>query len=475
MIAATHHLILDRAATWSKVLTIRDNAGDPVDVSAATFFGQIRREFAKQPAALFAFAFTTDGSNGEVRITFTAAQSMLLKPGRGVYEYDIFMYFDDTAPKRLIAGKVTVAGNISVPGTVVPDPSPADYQPQWGDIGGTLSDQEDLQAALDAKQAADADLTSWAGVTRAAGFDAFAAAPTSANLATLVTDDTGTGSLVFGELSAGGNGAVADAGKIPLFGDGGELTAGALIADSGGSSSLTMSISGLTWIKSSGFQGATTVPTLTANRAWEWPDADGTVVTHSATQTLSNKTFVAPVLGAASATSVTMSGFLTTDSKLKVGSLELQPFSLNNGFLTENAYHNGSFWLYRATGAAGVFYFNGPEGQFRFFVSGTGGTGLPGSGNNTQFKVHASGAVALGSTMNSAVGDYTGATLIVNSTGSTFANGPVVFPTYTVGTVPSAATFARGVIYVSNESGGAVLAFSDGTNWRRVTDRNIIS
>ena len=31
------------------------------------------------------------------------------------------------------------------------------------------------------------------------------------------------------------------------------------------------------------------------------------------------------------------------------------------------------------------------------------------------------------------------------------------------------------MIYVSNESGGAVIAFSDGTNWRRVTDRAVIS
>lgn len=46
-------------------------------------------------------------------------------------------------------------------------------------------------------QPLDADLTSWAGVTRAAGFDTFAATPTSANLAALVTNETGTGSLVF--------------------------------------------------------------------------------------------------------------------------------------------------------------------------------------------------------------------------------------------------------------------------------------
>lgn len=48
-------------------------------------------------------------------------------------------------------------------------------------------------------------------------------------------------------------------------------------------------------------------------------------------------------------------------------------------------------------------------------------------------------------------------------------------PTYTVATLPAAATYPRGVIYVSNEAGGAVLAFSDGTNFRRVTDRAVVS
>ena len=46
---------------------------------------------------------------------------------------------------------------------------------------------------------------------------------------------------------------------------------------------------------------------------------------------------------------------------------------------------------------------------------------------------------------------------------------------YTVANVPSAALNPRTMIYVSNEVGGAVPAFSDGTNWRRVTDRAIIS
>jgi Protein of unknown function (DUF2793) len=55
-------------------------------------------------------------------------------------------------------------------------------------------------------------------------------------------------------------------------------------------------------------------------------------------------------------------------------------------------------------------------------------------------------------------------------------NGPARVGSYTVAGVPSASTAGAGaIIYVSNESGGAVLAFSDGTNWRRVTDRAVIS
>lgn len=51
----------------------------------------------------------------------------------------------------------------------------------------------------------------------------------------------------------------------------------------------------------------------------------------------------------------------------------------------------------------------------------------------------------------------------------------VTLPEYTVATLPTASDWARRMIYVSDETGGAVPAFSDGTNWRRVTDRAIVS
>jgi len=58
---------------------------------------------------------------------------------------------------------------------------------------------------------------------------------------------------------------------------------------------------------------------------------------------------------------------------------------------------------------------------------------------------------------------------------SKLAAVPAPVPTYTVATLPSVATYARAMIYVSDETSGAVIAFSDGTNWRRVTDRAVVS
>lgn len=45
---------------------------------------------------------------------------------------------------------------------------------------------------------------------------------------------------------------------------------------------------------------------------------------------------------------------------------------------------------------------------------------------------------------------------------------------FTVATLPTVSTIGR-MIFVTDETGGAVPAFSDGTNWRRTQDRAIVS
>jgi hypothetical protein len=62
----------------------------------------------------------------------------------------------------------------------------------------------------------------------------------------------------------------------------------------------------------------------------------------------------------------------------------------------------------------------------------------------------------------------------LNVTGSISATTRVNYPSFTVATLPAVGS-AGGNIYVSDESGGAQPAFSDGTNWRRYTDRAVVS
>lgn len=54
-------------------------------------------------------------------------------------------------------------------------------------------------------------------------------------------------------------------------------------------------------------------------------------------------------------------------------------------------------------------------------------------------------------------------------------DGPFRLKSYTVATLPDAADFRGGIVYVSNEISGPTIAYSDGTNWLRAADRAIVS
>lgn len=58
--------------------------------------------------------------------------------------------------------------------------------------------------------------------------------------------------------------------------------------------------------------------------------------------------------------------------------------------------------------------------------------------------------------------------------GTIHADRPVLLKSYTVSTLPTAATYTGGLIYVSNGTANKRLAISDGTNWR-FPDGNVVS
>ena len=64
--------------------------------------------------------------------------------------------------------------------------------------------------------------------------------------------------------------------------------------------------------------------------------------------------------------------------------------------------------------------------------------------------------------------------LFLDAVGLNFSTGRANLIGYTVADVPNAAA-GYGLIMVTDEVGGPVTAFSDLTNWRRTTDRAVIS
>jgi hypothetical protein len=59
--------------------------------------------------------------------------------------------------------------------------------------------------------------------------------------------------------------------------------------------------------------------------------------------------------------------------------------------------------------------------------------------------------------------------------GTVGMSAPLPLMAFEVSDLPSAAIWEGAIVYVPDEDGGAVLAFSDGTDWRRSTDRSVVS
>ena len=57
--------------------------------------------------------------------------------------------------------------------------------------------------------------------------------------------------------------------------------------------------------------------------------------------------------------------------------------------------------------------------------------------------------------------------------GSASFSGPLKLASFTLATVPAASSGPQGLIYISNLTGGAEPCFSDGTKWRRCSDRTV--
>lgn len=210
------------------------------------------------------------------------------------------------SPARLLLiGLALPLALLGQPGSVTPTNSALTVNTSTGAVvapvnAATFRSANDLQSASGAAssyQPLDADLTSWAALTRASGFDAFVATPSSANLRSLLSDEVGTGAAYFvgGALGTPASGTLTNATGLPV---------------STGLAGLGTNVA--TWLATPS----------SANLAAALTDETGT----GAAVFASSPTLVTPALGAASATSINVTGDIdstntTTGSIATLGGL----------------------------------------------------------------------------------------------------------------------------------------------------------
>ena len=113
MLAANYDITIDRAAEYTFVLTIQNQAGTAVNLGgdSVTFYADIREVASKKEAVSFTTEILSSGVNGQVKLSLTEANTLTLRPSLA-YEYDIFLK-RGTVMERLLEGSVTVRANIT--------------------------------------------------------------------------------------------------------------------------------------------------------------------------------------------------------------------------------------------------------------------------------------------------------------------------------------------------------------------------
>lgn len=387
----------------------------------------------------------------------------------------------------------------------------------WGSITGTLSAQTDLQSALDAKQAADADLTTWAGITPGTGVaTALAIAVGSAGAPVVLngalgTPSSGTVTNLTGTASININGTVGA--TTPGTGAFTTLTntGAAINSVAGAASTPALKVSGVPFAGT----GTTSFPLVYINdsnaTASTTMSTSGTSLGVNAHTGIGN--LFELMLDGASKFKITSTGIVTTNAQMQIGTNASWLQFGASGPGIQGTGNNNDLRLIQA--AAGRLNFGGDTNNFPaigrdavngFTLQSAAGTttyndpSTANSGtvaNRYLFGIAAPTLTSTGTSVTDTVAStvYIGGapTASTNTTITTpyalnvaagvvkFGGGTVILPTYTVGTLPS--TAATGMVtgamaYVTDAAavpiynatvaaGGSVVipVFYNGANW----------
>ena len=108
--AATRNITIYQGDTYAHELRIKNSANANVTITSRTYTGQIRKKRNSDTAAATFTSEITNGANGIVVMSLTAAPTANIAAGSYVYD---FQETNGSTVTTLITGTVTVTGEVS--------------------------------------------------------------------------------------------------------------------------------------------------------------------------------------------------------------------------------------------------------------------------------------------------------------------------------------------------------------------------
>jgi hypothetical protein len=108
--AATRNITIYQGDTYAHELRIRNSANANVTITSRTYSGQIRKKRNSDTATATFTSEITNGANGIVVMSLSAAATANIAAGTYVYD---FQETNGTIITTLITGTVTVTGEVS--------------------------------------------------------------------------------------------------------------------------------------------------------------------------------------------------------------------------------------------------------------------------------------------------------------------------------------------------------------------------
>lgn len=107
--ATKANIIIDQGTTFSTIINLTDDNGDPIDLTGYTGDSEMRKHYTSSNSQ--SFSVNLGGTSGTVTLSLTATQTANLTPGR--YVYDVEVTSGSNVVSRIVEGIVTVTPEVT--------------------------------------------------------------------------------------------------------------------------------------------------------------------------------------------------------------------------------------------------------------------------------------------------------------------------------------------------------------------------